>query len=121
MKNKAVHHDKCRVLLLPKNVESELKKIKQLESTELQPESSPKKTRAKLDTSYNRDESECVMCKKSAEQSRETLWSGTSKNLAKNLEKWALESKNWAVHGRLQTCVDDACAADIYWHTSRIS
>ena len=68
-------------------VERELKQIKQQESTEPQPESSPKKTRANLDTSYNRDEPECVMCKKSAEQSRETLWSGTSKNLAKNIEK----------------------------------
>ena len=58
------------------------------------------------------------MCKKSVEQSHETLWSGTSKNLAKNLEKWALESKNWAVHGRLQTCVEDACAANIHWHRS---
>ena len=118
MKNKAVHHDKCRVLLLPKKVERELKKIKKTESTEPQPKSSPKKTRANLDTSYNRDETEYVMCKKSAEQSRKTLWPGTSKDLATNLEKWALESKNWAVHGRLQTCVDDACAADIYWHTS---
>ena len=34
MKNKAVHHDKCRVLLLPKKVERKLKKIKQPESTE---------------------------------------------------------------------------------------
>ena len=81
-------------MLLPKKVERELNKIKQPESPELQPGPSPKKTRANLDTSYNRDEPECVMCEKSAEQSRETLWSGTSKNLAKILEKWALESKN---------------------------
>ena len=49
------------------------------------------------------------------------MHSGSSKNLAANLEKWALESENWAVHGRLQTYVADACAADMYYHLSYIT
>ena len=89
MKNEAKQHAKCRALLLPEKVERQLRKRVHPEC--LEPGYSPLKTRAKLDTSYKRDEPQCVKCPKTANDSAETLWRGSSKDFAASLEKFAFE------------------------------
>lgn len=113
MKNKALVHPDCRLMLRKKYVDSKLKKRKSTEPQE--PVPSPKKTRSNLNASYSRTEPVCVKC---AKIKNETLHKCGSADVSANLEKWALGTNNWTVHRKLQTCPNDACAADIHYHNT---
>ena len=108
MKNKALVHADCRLLLRRKNVDSILKKRKSTEPQKY--EASPKKTRSSLNESYSQKDPVCVKCQKIT---KELLYRCRSTDFSEKLEKWALESKDWALHVKLQTC-----ASNIYYHNS---
>ena len=114
MKNTALVHANCRLLLRRKHVDSVLKKRKSTQPQENAP--SPKKTRSNLNATYSREKPVCVKCHPKI--TNEPLHRCGSTDVSEKLEKWALESKDWAVHVKLQTCTKDACAADIYYHNS---
>ena len=73
-----------------------------------------------MDLSYNRAEPCCVKCNLTEEEKDEELHRSASKNCGINLLEWSKNAKDWAVHGRLNTCIDpeDTNAADIYYHIS---
>ena len=98
MKNKALVHADCRLLLWRKNVDSILKKRKSTEPQKY--EASPKKTRSSLNESYSQKYPVFVKCQKITQ---ELLYRCRSTDFSEKLEKWALESKDWALHVKLQT------------------
>ena len=76
-----------------------------------------KKTRSSFHATLDRSNMQCVCCERYQDDCEETIYRPRSKNCWDNLMKWAVESKNWVVHARLNTALDSE-AGDVHHHTS---
>ena len=68
----------------------------------------------------NRNTVQCVCCEKFQDDSEEQIYRARSENCGKNLNTWAIESRNWVIHTRLNTAInaEDAVAGGVNYHTS---
>jgi hypothetical protein len=119
-KNKTKYHNKCRSRCRPYVLERELKKRQREDEASEEFACSPKKARSSFNATLDRGKPQCVVCAKYEVDSSERIYRARSGNCGKNIVQWAIESKNWVVHARLNTAVNaaDAEAADIHYHIS---
>ena len=81
---------------------------------------SPKKTRSSFNASLDRNTVQCVCCEKFQDDSEEQIYRARSENCGKNLNTWAVKSRNLVIHARLNTAInaEDAEAGDLHYHIS---
>lgn len=116
--NKASYHNGCRVLFRPAMLQREQRKRDKPKTEEAT--ISPKKTRLSFNAKLDRKIPQCVYCEKLQTDGEEQIYRARSNDCGKNLLAWAIESRNWVVHARLNTAInaEDAEAADIHYHSS---
>lgn len=120
LKNEAKYHNGCRAHFRSHILERALDKRARDESDSVEATFSPKKTRSSFNASLDPTRLQCVCCELCQDESDEQIFTARTEQCGKNLYKWAMESKNWVVHARLITAVNEKgiVAGDVYYHAS---
>lgn len=119
--SKAIYHAKCRLVInkLINSIREDNEAEKKRKNEDADEHASPAKTRKTCDTSFNRHLPTCCKCGPNSPLTKknEILIQATSKEITESLVKYAIDSENWKVLGKLSTALD-ATAGDIHYHSS---
>ena len=117
--NNASYHNGCRGRFRSHIVQRAIAQRTNEGSDSEEGSFSPKQTRSSFNASLDRNTVQCVCYEKFQDDSEEQIYRARSENCGIN-NTWGVESRNWVIHGRLNTAInaEDAEAGDVHYHTS---